>query len=637
MKKCMKALRKFIVLIFITFILITSFNNTKADSSNIYLNDLEFNIQINSDGSIDVEEMWNIDIKNTNTLFKTFEKDLSKYTSITQGNVSKINSDGTQLNLKDVKQYYYHVPTNSYYFLNRGNEYEVAWGTGYENTYGKERYKISYHVEDVIAIYEDCSEMYWQLLGSNFEIPAKKITGTIKLPKQVENIEDMKVWGHTPDLNGTIYKEDKDKIEFTVNDNKAKKMVEVRIVMPKDIVQSSKRTYNINKLESIIEEETTWAKKANSIRLNKIIIISIICLVIFGVLIYFLVKSIILIKNTKEVIPTKHYEYFRELPREECTPAEALYILKNKYYDFDSYEIGEVFSSTILNLSLKKALKIERIIDEKGKEEVRIEILCNNISNITNKKDEILIFDFIKTACKNKVITMKELKKYIQRYQSRVISLKASIDKYIKTELIANKMLDVEGIKKRNKLMLGGCMSVFATFFIFFFVTNINIITSSLDNIGISWVVLIAMGILLVVDIVLENKAKKKISVYTQKGIDEQDKWIALKRYMQDFSLLKEKEVPDLVLWEKFLVYATAFGISEKVIKQLKIVYPEYNNLDYSVYPNMYIFMHMDFNKSFNSVSNSMSSTFSSASGGGGGFSGGGGRWRRPVVGGGGR
>ena len=232
---------------------------------------------------------------------------------------------------------------------------------------------------------------------------------------------------------------------------------------------------------------------------------------------------------------------------------------------------------------------------------------------------------------------MKELKKYIQRYQSRVISLKASIDKYIKTELIANKMLDVEGIKKRNKLMLGGCMSVFATFFIFFFVTNINIITSSLDNIGIPWVVLIAMGILLVVDIVLENKAKKKISVYTQKGIDEQDKWIALKRYMQDFSLLKEKEVPDLVLWEKFLVYATAFGISEKVIKQLKIVYPEYNNLDYSVYPNMYIFMHMDFNKSFNSVSNSMSSTFSSASGGGGGFSGGGGRWRRPVVGGGGR
>ena len=529
------------------------------------------------------------------------------------------------------------MPTNNYYFLNRGNEYEVAWGTGYEDSYGKEKYKISYHVEDAIAIYEDCTELYWQLLGSNFEIPAKKITGTINLPKQTENMEDIKVWGHTPDLNGTIYKTDKDKIEFTVNDNRARKMVEVRIAMPKDIVEFSERTYNLSKLDSIIEEETTWANEANSIRLNKIIIISIICLVIFGVLVYFLVKSILLIKNTKAVIPTKHYEYFRELPREDSTPAEALYILKNKYYDFDSHEIGEVFSSTILNLALKKALKIDRIVDEKVKEENKIEITCDNITDITNRKDEILIFDFIKTACKNKGITIKELKKYIQRYQSRVISLKTSIDKYIKTELISNKMLDTEGIKKRNKLILSGCMSVFATFFIFFFITNITLITSSLDKIGIPWVVIIAMGILLVVDIVLENKAKNKISVYTQKGIDEQDKWKALKKYMEDFSLLKEKEIPDLVLWEKFLVYATAFGISEKVIKQLKIVYPEYNNLDYSVYPNMYIFMHMDFNKSFNSVSSYMSSTFSSGSGGGGGFSGGGGRWRRPEVGGGGR
>ncbi len=39
---------------------------------------------------------------------------------------------------------------------------------------------------------------------------------------------------------------------------------------------------------------------------------------------------------------------------------------------------------------------------------------------------------------------------------------------------------------------------------------------------------------------------------------------------MEEFSLLKEKEIPHLVLWEKFLVYATAFGIADKVIKQLK-------------------------------------------------------------------
>lgn len=137
---------------------------------------------------------------------------------------------------------------------------------------------------------------------------------------------------------------------------------------------------------------------------------------------------------------------------------------------------------------------------------------------------------------------------------------------------------------------------------------------------------------LIVINIIVENKAKNKISVYTQQGIDEQDKWKALKKYMEDFSLLKEKEVLDIVLWEKFLVYATAFGIAEKVIKQLKIVYPDYDTMDYGIYPSMYIFMHTDFNSSFNSISHSMSSSFSSGSGGGGGFSGGGGRWWRPEA-----
>ena len=34
---------------------------------------------------------------------------------------------------------------------------------------------------------------------------------------------------------------------------------------------------------------------------------------------------------------------------------------------------------------------------------------------------------------------------------------------------------------------------------------------------------------------------------------------------------MNETEVPELILWEQYLIYATAFGISEKVIKALKV------------------------------------------------------------------
>ena len=39
--------------------------------------------------------------------------------------------------------------------------------------------------------------------------------------------------------------------------------------------------------------------------------------------------------------------------------------------------------------------------------------------------------------------------------------------------------------------------------------------------------------------------------------------------------------VPELPLWEEYLVYATMMGISQKVCKQLKLVYPQISNSAY--------------------------------------------------------
>ncbi len=104
---------------------------------------------------------------------------------------------------------------------------------------------------------------------------------------------------------------------------------------------------------------------------------------------------------------------------------------------------------------------------------------------------------------------------------------------------------------------------------------------------------------------------------------------------MSDFSLMKEKEVPELILWEKYLVYATAFGISEKVLKQLKIVYPQLSDEEYlntHGYTYMYLMYSGSFNNSFLSSLNTSIGTsytsltnYSSGSGIGGGFSSGGG------------
>ncbi len=93
--------------------------------------------------------------------------------------------------------------------------------------------------------------------------------------------------------------------------------------------------------------------------------------------------------------------------------------------------------------------------------------------------------------------------------------------------------------------------------------------------------------------------------------------------------------MPELVLWEKYLVYATVFGISEKVLKQLKLVYPILSDEEYlhsHGYTYMYLMYSGSFHNSFLSSLNTSVGTsytnltnYSSGSGGGGGFSGGGG------------
>ena len=78
-------------------------------------------------------------------------------------------------------------------------------------------------------------------------------------------------------------------------------------------------------------------------------------------------------------------------------------------------------------------------------------------NSVSLNSDEIIILNFLITACKNKSksifggskesdnpneITMKELKKYISNNSSKVVALKSAIDKAIKSKLTSNRILD---------------------------------------------------------------------------------------------------------------------------------------------------------------------------------------------------
>lgn len=605
---------KKIIFILIFAIIILLGLTTKSNAS-LYLNNLDFYAEIDTNGNMNVTETWNIRISNTNTLYKTFELDENKYSGITNVQVSEVGRG----DFTETDEWAYHL-TKDYYFggINDDGKFEISFGVGLDDSTATNTYKISYTVVDAIKKYDDCAELYWQFLGSDAAVDASKITGTIKLPLEADSKEDIRVWGHVETLNGEIYVTSTDTVEFSLDNYISGNYVEVRIAMPSEMIETAERTYNKNVLPSIIEEETEWANEANVRRerkqrnekIIKTVIIAV--MVIIGIiLLRQTVKYIKIFKNTKKLIPTEKYEYFREKPDKNSTPADALFLYNNGV-NAASTAFGNVFSATLLNLSLKGYFKITVEQNEKGKKETLIYETKKDIEDLQYEEERIA--RFVKNAIDSKEkITIKELQKYIRNHASSVSSLieKTGIETKNKNKMTEN--FDEEKSKEKSKY-IGIAIVYFAV--AMFCITFLPVV------------------ILLIINAILALMINGKLSNLTQKGIDEREKWKGLKKYMEDFSLLNEKEIPALEVWEEYLVYATVFGIADKVIKQLKMVYPQIDEMDdFNTASYIYLMSHTNFNSSFSkAINSSISSTMSSGSGGGGGFSGGGGGGRWPEV-----
>ena len=632
----MKRLKRCIIFILlISACMILKTGISKASSSDLFLNLLQFEAQIQEDGSMVVTEYWDIDIEDTNTLYKTFKLDNSRYSTITDVTVTDI-TNGQNQPFRKIDQEMYHVTQNCYYGLvNKNGMFEIAWGVGLDNGSETKEYKIQYTVEDAIAKYQDKAELYWQFVGEDFEVNAQKVVGTITLPQSATSKDEIRVWGHTEDLNGEIYVVDSNTIEFEVDGRNAGNFIEVRTLFPTEMITSTNRGANKERLQEVIQEETVWAEEANqkrqmrqNIRYGIAMIEGVIVILLCIVLIKAIRKKLKKAKSLKKIEPTQEIMYFREMPREDATPAEALYLLKKQTMPFISTEIGKIFSATLLDLSLKKCISFEVVKNEKGKEEIYLDL--KEGTTVTLTKEEGVILKFLIEAFDGKdKITVKELERYIQKSQTKVVKLKDDIDKWVPNRLQELELQDKkekEEYAKYNSQFGGNVVGLI-----------FSIMIGAITAMELTPLVLIGVIPLIILEIIhlgVISHVQSKINVFTQKGVDEIEKWKGLKKYMEEFSMLDKKELPEIVLWERFLVYATVFGIAQKVLKQLKIVYPNIEEMaEINNYTYLYFMMHTNFSTSFsNAVSTSMSSSYSSATGGGGGFSGGGGGGRRPEV-----
>ncbi len=386
-------------------------------------------------------------------------------------------------------------------------------------------------------------------------------------------------------------------------------------------------------------------------------------------------------KKNKIYEPTQKIEYFREIPS-DLDPHFAASLVFTKLKQ--EQDIGDSYSALLLNLVRKGYIEITRIDQTKdwSPKNIILNVLykpehfyttgttqtlntnkyvysyvakngtiTKNINQVpeTNQSQQTTIeqprynkngkeleklspneasyFNLIVRHALNDTITMTEFQRKISADYDRTDTFVTAVDESIKNIGIAQNYFQNSKYDrvKNSTIALADFYKVAAI--LIMTLGNIIIYNTRFD---LAYGSLFILGIILLICSAHIKKQANNYILFTQYGIDEYEKWNALYNYLNSETLMNEKTVIELALWEKYLIYATAFGLSEKINKVLEIRCPELQATSSPVLSNSY-YRSSSFrtsSRSFRNTTMSASRTsrnFSSGGYGGGRGGGGGG------------
>ena len=484
------------------------------------------------------------------------------------------------------------------------DEYKMYYRSNNESV----AFLLDYKLDKAIVLHNDVAELYWQFIGNDFTDQINDLKIRIHLPSNDES-DSFKVWAHG-DLTGEIKKENNKTVYAYVKYLYPNSPVDIRITFDKNLITDTSKAKKSNEeaLDSILKVEKERALEANRIRKRQQKLVAIanytgIFLIIFQIIniiyIYF--------KHDKEYKSDFNNDYYREF-FDDFNVEVGDYILKRTI-------TPNAMSASIMNLIYKKNIKSEKIED--GKKE-NYEFTLLNKDNLSDTEIKLVNFLFEKVGENNK-FTTEELKKYAK--STKTYSDFNNTYTSWKNSVISNgKKLKIFETSIPNKIF-----NVLFCLLVMF----VGVIFST--NIGLSIPYVIAT-ILSIIVVVYSLQVLKR----TKYGNEQYLRLKASKRFLSDFGTFDIKELPEITLWERYMVYATLFGIASKVSKSMNVKIKEisdYENIQ-TFHTNYYDFELCNIINSSISSAVSMAnhtamevaaSSMSSSSGSGGGFSSGGG------------
>ena len=408
---------------------------------------------------------------------------------------------------------------------------------------GRATFVYRYTIKSLITNYQDTAELNWKVIGKGWEKPLSDVQITINLPSRP--VPELKAYGHG-DLSGeTKVDRDQGQVVMTLEHNPARTFVETRLLFPTSVTSDCPNVKNVMYREEAERRERKLARIANEKRRKE----RFFSYLAFGaVFVLSLAIPVTALAGPGErTRKLKHYVRSYEIPK---MPPEQAYVL-----DKGEQPNARTYTAHLMDLAGQKRI----LIEPAGKGDWKFSKKRRNDFN-DGDLDEFL---FEKVG-DGQSYTMKQLKKYGRDHENS----ERLYDKFESwcshTEIRVN--TDYKSMKNAlwyERLKTYFKYNVYAVIAVLVFLF--------LKGLFAKWqLILLGELALSAASIFYYRMTHDK---YNQKGQEQRYQVRCFKKMLKDIGRFDLREVGDIVLWEKILPYAVAFGVARRVIRELKVTY----------------------------------------------------------------
>jgi len=433
-----------------------------------------------------------------------------------------------------------------------------TWGNG-------TTFVQNYTIKGAALQYNDTAEFFWALAYTDY-VKTTNVDVTVILPTNTLEISDVDayIFGSNNARIVSIAKNDSGHIaiHITAKQLYPDEFISARIDFPREALTITDNTYgqmvNMDHLGNVVTyERYNQSQRRNYGIANLLaIIVGFACLVATAASLIYLYN-----KYDKEPKSAFYGEYYRELPA-EYGPAIMGYL-----YDFKAVEKNSV-TSTLMDLIRRKFISIDSGTESLTDAKVNYTLIYDRTRNQAELKQHeryLLKWFFDVIGGGKDSITLDEIDAFAASSEANAIRYENCNKTWVTlTTQVGENQGFFDNVKEAAQkgggiialLWIVGLLGLFLGF------SDIGLWTRYVGG--------LMLGLAIVVTQYLTTIQRRSI-----KGNEDFVRWRAFKKFLSEFSNIKDYPMPGIAVWEHYMVYAVQFGIADLVEKQLRFKYRE--------------------------------------------------------------